>query len=165
MTRVLKVPDRHAMPPPNHRRQHTTGEGLAETLNNTDILVDVSDSPSFEREAAIAFFETATDSLLAAEKNVGVKHHIALSAVGTDELAPESRYFCAKQVQQQVIAKGAVPYSIVHAAQIFEFIEGIVDSETDGDTVRLTPVYFQPIASADVAKPLPARRWVIRSTA
>lgn len=137
---------------PNTGVNTITGEGLAEVLEGTEVVVDVSNSPSFEREAAIAFFETATGNLLAAEKNAGVKHHVALSVVGTDELAPESGYFRAKQVQEELIAKGDVPYSIVHATQFFEFIKGIVDSATDGDTVRLAPVYFQPIASADVAK-------------
>ena len=137
---------------PNTGVNTITGEGLAEALKDTEVVVDVSNSPSFEREAAITFFETATGNLLEAEKKAGVKHHVALSVVGTDELASASGYFRAKQVQEELIANGGVPYSIVHATQFFEFIKGIVDSATDGDTVRLAPVYFQPIASADVAK-------------
>ena len=136
---------------PNTGVNTITGEGLAEALDKADVVVDVSNSPSFERDAAIAFFETATGNLLEAEKKAGVKHHVALSVVGTDELAPASGYFRAKQVQEELIAKGEIPYTIVHATQFFEFIKGIVDSATDGDTVRLAPVYFQPIASADVA--------------
>lgn len=129
-----------------------TGEGVAEALEGAEVVVDVSNSPTFERESAITFFKTSTGNLLAAEKAAGVKHHVALSVVGTDEMASASGYFRAKQVQEELVAKGDVPYSIVHATQFFEFIKGIVDSATDGGTVRLAPVYFQPIASADVAK-------------
>ncbi|ANW65670.1 NmrA family transcriptional regulator [Mycobacterium sp. djl-10] len=129
-----------------------TGEGLADVLTGADVVVDVSNSPSFEREAAINFFQTATGNILDAEKTAGVRHHVALSVVGTAELAPASGYFRAKQIQEELIATSDVPYTIVHATQFFEFIKGIVDAATDGDTVRLAPVYFQPIASADVAK-------------
>lgn len=129
-----------------------TGEGLADVLTGADVVVDVSNSPSFGREAAIDFFQTATGNILDAEKTAGVRHHVALSVVGTAELAPASGYFRAKQIQEELIATSDVPYTIVHATQFFEFIKGIVDAATDGDTVRLAPVYFQPIASADVAK-------------
>lgn len=129
-----------------------TGEGLAEVLVGADAVVDVSNSPSFDRHAAIQFFETATGNILDAERNAGVRHHVALSVVGTAELAPASGYFRAKQIQEELIAKSDVPYTIVHATQFFEFINGIIDAGTDGNTVRLAPVYFQPIASADVAK-------------
>src|SRR5689334_22213876 len=103
-----------------------TGEGLAEVLAGADAVVDVSNSPSFDREAAIAFFETATGNILDAERNAGVRHHVALSLVGTAELAPASGYFRAKQIQEELIAKSEVPYTIVHATQFFEFVNGII---------------------------------------
>ncbi len=129
-----------------------TGTGLAEVLSGADVVVDVSNSPSFDRDAAVAFFRTSTGNLLAAEQAAGIGHHVALSVVGTGELAAESGYFAAKQLQEQLIAESGVPYSIVHATQFYEFITGIIDAATDGDAVRLAPVDFQPIASADVAE-------------
>ncbi|MGB3484169.1 MAG: SDR family oxidoreductase [Mycobacterium sp.] len=153
VVRLLKQHGHNAVAAsPNTGVNTVTGEGLAEALEGAEVVVDVSNSPSFEREAAIKFFETATGNLLDAERKAGVKHHVALSVVGTDELAPASGYFRAKQIQEELIAQSRVPYSIIHATQFFEFINGIIDSATEGDTVRLPPAYFQPIASADVAK-------------
>ena len=127
-----------------------TGEGVAEVLEGADVVVDVSNSPSFEDAAVLEFFTTSTGNLLAAEKAAGVQHHVALSVVGTERLEDKG-YFHAKRVQEQLIRDSSMPYSIVHATQFFEFVKSIADLATDGDTVRLPPVPFQPIASQDVA--------------
>jgi uncharacterized protein YbjT (DUF2867 family) len=127
-----------------------TGEGLAEVLEGAQVVVDVSNSPSFEDEAVLAFFETSTRNLLKAESAAGVGHHVALSVVGTDRLS-ESGYFRAKIAQEKLIAGSPIPYSIVHATQFFEFFKSIADAATDGDTVRLAPVLIQPMAAEDVA--------------
>jgi uncharacterized protein YbjT (DUF2867 family) len=137
---------------PNTGVNTITGEGLAEALTDAAVVVDVSNSPSLDGDSAQAFFQTATRNLLNAERAAGVGHHVALSVVGTEELAVERGYFKAKLAQEGLIAKSGVPYSIVHATQFFEFVNGIADQATDGDTVRLAPVYFQPMASADVAE-------------
>jgi uncharacterized protein YbjT (DUF2867 family) len=128
-----------------------TREGLPEVLEGADVVIDVSNSPSFEDAAVLDFFETATGNLLAAEKAAGVGHHVALSVVGTERLADKG-YFHAKRVQEKLIQESSIPYSIVHATQFFEFIKNIAALATDGDTVRLPPVQFQPMASEDVAK-------------
>jgi uncharacterized protein YbjT (DUF2867 family) len=128
-----------------------TGEGLAEVLDGASVVVDVSNSPSFEDAAVLDFFETTTGNLLTAEKAAGVSHHVALSVVGTERMADKG-YFRAKSVQEKLIEGSSIPYSIVHATQFFEFIKSIAALATDGDTVRLPPVLFQPIASEDVAK-------------
>jgi uncharacterized protein YbjT (DUF2867 family) len=133
-----------------------TGEGVAEVLEGADVVIDVSNSPSFEDAAVLDFFETSTGNLLAAEKTAGVGHHVALSVVGTERLADKG-YFHAKRVQEKLIAESGIPYSIVHATQFFEFIKSIAALATDGDTVRLPPVLFQPIASEDVAKAVGSR--------
>jgi len=127
-----------------------TGAGLAEVLEGADVVVDVSNSPSFEDAAVLEFFTTSTGNLLAAEKEAGVQHHVALSVVGTQRLEDKG-YFHAKRVQEQLIRDSSMPYSIVHATQFFEFVKSIAALATDGDTVRLPPVLFQPIASEDVA--------------
>jgi len=127
-----------------------TGEGLAEVLEGAQVVVDVSNSPSFEDEAVLVFFETSTRNLLKAESAAGVGHHVALSVVGTDRLS-ESGYFRAKIAQEKLIAGSPIPYSIVHATQFFEFFKSIADAATDGDTVRLAPVLIQPMAAEDVA--------------
>lgn len=138
---------------PNTGVNTITGEGLAEVLTDASAVVDVSNSPSLEGDAALAFFQKSTGNLLAAEANAGVGHHVALSVVGTDEMAEAgSGYMQAKRAQEELIAKSDVPYSIVHATQFFEFLEGITDAATEGDTVRLAPVFIRPMASADVAK-------------
>ena len=127
-----------------------TGEGLAEALDSAAVVVDVSNSPSFEDAAALKFFETSTGNLLDAEAAAGVGHHVALSVVGTERLA-ESGYFRAKSAQEALITGSAIPYSIVRATQFFEFIPSIADAATDGATVRLAPVLIQPMAADDVA--------------
>jgi uncharacterized protein YbjT (DUF2867 family) len=127
-----------------------TGEGLADVLTGASVVVDVSNSPSFEDAAVLAFFETSTRNLLAAEAAAGVRHHVALSVVGTERLT-ESGYFRAKIAQEKLIEGGSIPYSIVHATQFFEFMKSIADAATDGDTVRLAPVLIQPMAADDVA--------------
>nr|BFE72248.1 SDR family oxidoreductase [Actinoplanes digitatis] len=115
------------------------------------VVIDVSNSPSFEDSAVMSFFETSTRNLLAAEAVAGVAHHVALSVVGTDRL-PESGYFRAKIAQEQLIGKASIPYSIVHATQFFEFVGSIADAATVDGTVRVAPVMFQPIAGDDVAR-------------
>jgi uncharacterized protein YbjT (DUF2867 family) len=127
-----------------------TGEGLADVLEGAAVAVDVSNSPSFEDEAVLSFFETSTRNLLEAEAAAGVGHHVALSVVGTDRLS-ESGYFRGKIAQEKLIEGGPIPYSIVHATQFFEFVKGIADGATEGDTVRLAPVLIQPMAAEDVA--------------
>ncbi|MFI8992945.1 SDR family oxidoreductase [Streptomyces sp. NPDC053542] len=128
-----------------------TGEGLAAVLDGADAVVDVTNSPSFEPSAVLDFFTTSTRTLLAAEQTAGVAHHLALSIVGIDDL-PDNGYFRAKVAQEQLIKQGPVPYSIVRATQFFEFVKGIADTATEGDTVRVPPVLFQPMAADDVAE-------------
>jgi uncharacterized protein YbjT (DUF2867 family) len=135
---------------PNTGVNTLTGEGLAEVLQGASVVVDVSNSPSFEDEAVMEFFRTSTTNLLKAETEAGVTHHVALSVVGTERLQ-ESGYFRAKQAQEELIKASGVPYSIVHATQFFEFMKAIAAAATDGDTVRLAPVKIQPIYSDDVA--------------
>ncbi|KQY43801.1 SDR family oxidoreductase [Cellulomonas sp. Root137] len=130
-----------------------TGEGLAEALVGAEVVVDVSNSPSFEAAAVLEFFETSTRNLLAAEAVAGVRHHVALSVVGTERL-PDSGYFRAKIAQEKLIESSSVPYSLVHATQFFEFVAGILDAATDGATVRLAHVLIQPMAADDVAAAL-----------
>jgi uncharacterized protein YbjT (DUF2867 family) len=127
-----------------------TGEGLADVLQGADTVVDVSNSPSFEDAAVLNFFTTSTRNQLAAEKEAGVGHHVALSVVGTERLA-ESGYFRAKIAQEKLIKESGVPYSIVHATQFFEFVKSIAQAATDGNTVRLSPALIQPMAAEDVA--------------
>ena len=116
-----------------------TGEGLAEVMQGADVVVDVSNSPSFDADAVLEFFTTSTRNLLDAERAAGVGHHVALSVVGTDRLS-ESGYFRAKIAQEQLIAGSPMPYTIVHATQFFEFVKSIAEAATAGDTVRLAPV-------------------------
>ncbi|MER5495702.1 SDR family oxidoreductase [Streptomyces sp. NPDC002561] len=127
-----------------------TGKGLAEVLEGASVVVDVSNSPSFEDDAVMKFFRTSTANLLRAGAEAGATHHVALSVVGTDRLQ-ESGYFRAKQVQEELIKDSGMPYSIVHATQFFEFVQGIAASATDGGTVRLAPVMIRPVHSDDVA--------------
>lgn len=129
-----------------------TGGGLAEVLAGTDVVVDVSNAPSFEDGPAMEFFRTATTNLLAAEAAAGIGHHVALSVVGTEKLAPQSGYFRAKLAQESLIGESDVPFTIVRATQFFEFVAGIADAATEGGTARVAPVPFQPMASADVAE-------------
>jgi len=127
-----------------------TGEGLGEALKNAQVVVDVSNSPSFDDEAVMAFFKTSTGNLLTYEASAGVGHHVAVSIVGSDRL-PENGYFRAKVAQEKLIKESSVPHTIVRATQFFEFVGGIADEATKGKQVRLAPVLFQPIAAADVA--------------
>ncbi|MEV4822738.1 SDR family oxidoreductase [Micromonospora sp. NPDC049274] len=127
-----------------------TGEGVAEVLDRADVLVDVSNSPSFEDAAVREFFETSTRTLLPAAATAGVGHYVVLSIVGSDRL-PDGGYMRAKVAQEKLVAASGLPYSVVHATQFFEFLQGIVDAATDGDTVRLPPVLIQPMAADDVA--------------
>jgi uncharacterized protein YbjT (DUF2867 family) len=128
-----------------------TGEGLTEVLEGAEVVIDVSNSPSFEDAAVLEFFQTSTGNLLAAEQEAGVGHHVALSVVGTDRLS-ESGYFRAKIAQEQLIKSSSIPYSIVHATQFFEFVKSIAAAATDGDTVRLSPARIQPMAADEVAR-------------
>lgn len=127
-----------------------TGEGLAEALTGAQIVIDVANSPSFETAAALAFFEAAGRNLLAAEKAAGVKHHVALSVVGTERLLAFG-YFGAKLAQEKLIKTSGQPYTIVRATQFFEFVGGIAQEATQGQTVRVSPARFQPMAADDVA--------------
>jgi len=127
-----------------------TGQGLAEALAGAQVVVDVSNSPSFEDRAVLEFFETSGRNLLAAEADAGVEHHLALSVAGTDRL-PESGYFRAKVAQENLIKASKIPYTILRATQFFEFIGGIIDSSVDGGTIRLSPALIQPIAADDVS--------------
>ncbi len=130
-----------------------TGEGLATALAGAQVVVDVANSPSWEDKAVLDFFETSGRNLLAAEAAAGVGHHIALSVVGTERLLA-SGYFRAKMAQETLIKASPVPYTIVRATQFFEFVDGIVQSATDGQTVRVSPALVQPIVSDDVAAAL-----------
>src|SRR5262245_58467643 len=128
-----------------------TGEGLAEVLQGASVVVDVSNSPSFEESAVMAFFTTSTRNLLKYAAGAGVRHYVALSVVGTERI-PDSPYLRAKNAQETLIKGGGIPYSIVHATQFFEFVKRIADEATVGTTVRLPPVLIQPMAAEDVAK-------------
>jgi uncharacterized protein YbjT (DUF2867 family) len=130
-----------------------TGEGLAEALAGAQVVVDVANSPSFEAAAVLAFFETSGRNLLAAEAAAGVKHHVALSVVGTERLL-DSGYFPAKLAQEKLIKESGMSYTILRATQFFEFVGAIIQSGTDGDAIRLSPALIQPIASDDVAAAL-----------
>jgi uncharacterized protein YbjT (DUF2867 family) len=135
-----------------------TGEGLAAALDGASVVVDVSNSPNFEYATALEFFETSTRNLLAAVAAARVGHHVALSVVGTKALseggdlaATTAGYFRAKLAQETLIQASSIPYSIVHATQFFEFIKAIADDATDGQTVHVPPVLFQPMAADDIA--------------
>lgn len=127
-----------------------TGEGLAEALKGAQVVVDVANAPAWEDKAVLEFFESSGRNLLAAEATAGVGHHVALSVVGTDRLLA-SGYFRAKMAQEDLIKASPIPYTIVRATQFFEFVSGIAQSATEGETVRLPPAMMQPIVSDDVA--------------
>jgi uncharacterized protein YbjT (DUF2867 family) len=135
---------------PNTGVNTITGEGLTEALNGASVVVDVSNSPSWEDAALLNFFETSTRNLLTSEAAAGVGHHVALSVVGTQRLA-ESGYFRAKIAQEKLIKESSIPYTIVQATQFFEFVKGLADISMVGDKVHLPPVLFQPMAADDVA--------------
>lgn len=136
---------------PNTGVDTLTGAGLAEVLKGASVVVDVSNSPSFAKEAAVAFFETSTRNVLAHEAAAGVAHHVALSVVGTEKLG-QIGYFHGKIAQEKQIREGSIPYSIVRATQFYEFFESIAQVGTVGDEVRLGPVLVQPMAADDVAE-------------
>jgi len=135
---------------PNTGVNTITGEGLTEALAGAQVVIDVANSPSFADEAVLNFFQTAGRNLAAAERIAGVRHHIALSVVGTDRL-PESGYLRAKFAQEELIRASGIPYTIIRSTQFFEFLGGIAQSATDGQSVHLSPAHLQPIASDDVA--------------
>ncbi len=136
---------------PNTGVNTITGDGLADALDGASVVVDVSNSPSFEDADVLEFFTTSTRNLLAAEAVAGVGHHVAMSIVGADRL-PDSGYLRAKVAQEQLIEMSSIPYSIVRATQFFEFIDSITAAATDGDVVRVSPMLIQPMAAEDVAR-------------
>jgi len=127
-----------------------TGEGLAETVAGARVVIDLTNAPDFADDPVMAFFTTSSRNLLAAGKAAGVQHHVALSVIGADRL-PDSGYMRAKVAQEALIKASGIPYTIVRAAQFFEFLGGIAQSSTDGQTVRLSPAHLQPVAADDVA--------------
>jgi uncharacterized protein YbjT (DUF2867 family) len=135
---------------PNTGVNTVTGEGLEKALVGAEVVIDLANAPSWEDKAVLEFFETAGRNLLAADAKAGVKHHIALSIVGTERL-PESGYMRAKLAQERLIKESPIPYTIVHSTQFMEFLKGIADGGTVGTVARLSPAAFQPIASDDVA--------------
>ena len=135
---------------PNTGVNTITGEGLAEVVKAASVVVDVSNSPSWDDAEVLKFFETSTRNLLTGEAAAGIGLHVALSVVGTDRLS-ESGYMRAKIAQEKLIKESSIPYSIVHATQFFEFLKGLADISMVGDKVHLPPVLFQPMASDDVA--------------
>lgn len=136
---------------PNTGVNTLTGEGLEEVLKNAAVIVDVSNSPSFEEKAVMEFFQTSTRNLLHYGAKAGVGHHVALSVVGTERLS-ESPYIRAKIAQENLIRESGMPYSIIHATQFFEFAVRIADEATVDGQVRVPPVFIQPMAAEDVAK-------------
>ncbi|HEV2479498.1 MAG TPA: SDR family oxidoreductase [Puia sp.] len=135
---------------PNTGINTITGEGLAAALNNTEVVIDLANSPSWEDNAVMEFFQTSGRNLLAAETSAGVKHHLALSIVGVD-LMQDSGYMRAKKAQEDLIRRSRVPYTIIRSTQFFEFIKGIADQATEGGIVHASDVQFQPIAAEDVS--------------
>lgn len=138
---------------PNTGVNTITREGLTAAVAGADVVVDVSNAPAWDDAAVLEFFETSTRNQLDAEASAGVGYHVALSIVGTDRI-PGSGYLRAKRVQEQLIEKGSIPFTIVHATQFFEFAMRIADEASDGDTVRVPPVLIQPMAADDVAAAL-----------
>lgn len=136
---------------PNTGVDTVSGEGLAEALEGASVVVDVSNSPSFEADAAMDFFRTAGRNVADAEVDAGVRHHVALSVVGTDRLQ-QSGYFRAKLAQEEMIKASPIPYTLVRATQFFEFLRGIAQSAAEGGVIRLPHAQFQPMAAADVAE-------------
>ena len=135
---------------PNTGVNSITGEGLADALKGASVVVDVTNSPSWEDAAVLKFFETSTRNLLTGEAAAGVGHHVAVSVVGTERLL-ESGFFRAKIAQENLIKASSIPYTIVRATQFFEFVKGLADISVEGDKVHLAPVLFQPMAADDVA--------------
>ncbi|KFE98903.1 NmrA family transcriptional regulator [Chryseobacterium formosense] len=150
LTNLLKDKHEVIVASPNTGVNTLTGEGLDNALENADVVVDVSNSPSFADDDVMNFFKTSTSNLLEAEKKANVKHHIALSVVGTQKLSA-SGYFRAKQVQEELIGSSSIPYSIVHATQFFEFAGGVAASSVKENGMFVTDAFVQPIASSEVA--------------
>ncbi|WP_026354993.1 SDR family oxidoreductase [Massilia niastensis] len=132
-----------------------TGEGLAQALDGAEVVIDTSNAPSFDPDVVRAFFETSGRNLLEAERKAGVGHHVVLSIVGTDRM-PDNGYFRAKLVQEDMVAKAGLPYTIVRSTQFFEFLKGIADANTVGNVAKFAGGQFQPIAADDVAELLAA---------
>jgi uncharacterized protein YbjT (DUF2867 family) len=130
-----------------------TREGLAQAMDGADIVVDVANAPSWEDQAVLEFFETSSRNLLAAEAAAGVRHHVALSIVGSERL-PENGYFRAKVAQENLIEASGIPYTILRATQFFEFVGGIAQAATVGEEICLSPALIQPMASDDVVAAL-----------
>src|ERR1700741_3863230 len=137
-------------PSPKSGVNSITGEGLKEALAGTQVVIDLANSPSFKDKAVLEFFETSGRNLLAAETAAGVRHHVALSIVGTDR-TPDNGYFRAKVAQEKLINASRIPYTIIRSTQFLEFLRGIAASSADGNKVRISPGLFQPIAADDVA--------------
>jgi uncharacterized protein YbjT (DUF2867 family) len=135
---------------PNSGVNTITGEGVKEAVAGAQVVIDLANSPSFEDKAVLEFFQTSGRNLLAAETAAGVRHHVALSIVGTDRM-PDNGYFRAKVAQEKLIKAAGIPYTIIRSTQFLEFLHGIADSSEDGNVVRLSPGLFQPIAADDVA--------------
>src|ERR687886_2511468 len=135
---------------PNTGINTITGEGLKEAMADAQVVIDLANSPSFEDKAVLEFFETSGRNLLAAEAAAGVRHHVALSIVGTDR-TPDNGYFRAKVAQEHLIETSGIPYTIIRSTQFLEFLGGIAEAGAQGSTVRLSPGLFQPIAADDVA--------------
>jgi len=150
LAKLLKKEHEVIVASPNTGVNTLTGEGLEDALKNANVVIDVSNSPSFADEPVMNFFRTSNENLLPAEKKAGVQHHIALSVVGTDRLQ-DSGYFRAKQVQEDLISKSGIPFTLVHSTQFFEFAGGIVAMSTADGKVKVSNAQIQPIASADVA--------------
>jgi uncharacterized protein YbjT (DUF2867 family) len=151
--RLLNL-DHMAIPAsPNTGVNTLTGEGLKEVMKDTDVVIDVSNSPSFEDDAVMDFFQRSTMNLLHEEEYAGVKHHIILSVVGTDRL-PESGYLRAKNMQEELIRLSGIPYSILRSTQFFEFAGRIAEGGTTGEEVHISPAAFQPIASEETVAAL-----------
>lgn len=140
---------------PNSGVNTITGEGVAEAVAGAQVVIDLANSPSFDEKSAVEFFETSGKNLLAAEAEAGVKHHVALSVVGTERLQ-SSGYFKGKMAQENLIRKSSIPYTIVHSTQFFEFTNAIAQSGTVGQIAHVPTAYFQPIFSDDVADAMTA---------
>src|ERR1700752_2440631 len=135
---------------PNSGVNSITGEGLKEAIAGTQVVIDLANSPSFEEKAVLEFFQTSGRNLFAAETAANVRHHVALSIVGTDR-SPDNGYFRAQVAQEKLVEASGIPYTIIRSTQFMEFLRAIADSSADGSTVRLSPGLFQPIAADDVA--------------
>src|ERR1700751_3803726 len=135
---------------PNSGVNTITGEGIKEAVTGAQVVIDLANSPSFEEKAVLEFFETSGRNLLAAEAAAGVRHHVALSIVGTDR-TPDNGYFRAKVAQEKLIEASGIPYTVIRSTQFLEFLGGIAAEATKGNTVRISPGLFQPIAADDVA--------------